>query len=137
MISYQRNNKERELNIQTNVKMKNRKELQLKALVDSRYTYIEIDEQLVKEERIKTKPVNFLFEIFNADSTKNRESTRIVPLKVKINRHKEHINVVVIDLNRMAMFLGYDWLVKHNPKVNWKESKIQFTRCPRLCRTKH
>ena len=35
------------------------------------------------------------------------------------------------------MFLGHDQLVKHNPEVNWKEDKIQFTRCPKTCRTSH
>ena len=44
---------------------------------------------------------------------------------------------MVIDLNSTDMFLGYDWLVKHNPEVNWKDRKIQFTRCPGYCRMKH
>ena len=35
------------------------------------------------------------------------------------------------------MFLEHDWLVKHNPEVNWKEGKIQFTRCSRLYRTNY
>ena len=36
---------------------------------------------------------------------------------------------MVIDLDGMDMFLGHDWLVKHNPEVNWKNSTIKFTRC--------
>ena len=35
------------------------------------------------------------------------------------------------------MFLGYDWLVKHNPEVNWKNRTIKFTRCPESCMMKH
>ncbi len=35
------------------------------------------------------------------------------------------------------MFLGHDWLVKHNPKVNWKNGTIRFTRCPESCIIKH
>ena len=124
MISYQQNNKERKLNIQANVKTKNGKELWLKALVDSGCTYIGIDEQLVKDKRIKTKLADFSFKVFNADGTKNREVTRIALLEVKINRYKKHINVVVTDLNRIDMFLEHDWLVRHNPEVNWKEGKI-------------
>ena len=30
----------------------------------------------------------------------------------------------------MNIFLGYDWLVKYNPEVNWNKEIIQFTRCP-------
>jgi len=39
---------ERELNVQVNVKIKNGKNLKIKVLVDFRYIYMEIDEQLVK-----------------------------------------------------------------------------------------
>ena len=60
-----------------------------------------------------------------------------VLLEVEINRHKEKINVIVIDLNGMEMFLRHDWLVKHNLEVNWDKETIQFIRCPKICRTKH
>jgi len=42
-----------------------------------------------------------------------------------------------MDLNRTDIFLGHDWLVKHNPEINWKNRTIQFTRCPRSCKIKH
>ena len=69
--------------------MKNRKKLKVKALVNSGCTHMEIDEQLVKDKRIKIKPVKFSFEIFNADRTKNGEVTRMAPLEVEINRYKK------------------------------------------------
>jgi len=62
--------------------------------------------------------------VYNVDRTKNGDITRITLLEVKINGYKEHIETAVVDLNRTDMFLGYDWLVKHNPEVNWKEGKI-------------
>jgi len=31
------------------------------------------------------------------------------------------------------VFLGYDWLEKHNPEIDWKKRKINFTRCPMDC----
>jgi len=86
--------------------------------VDSGCTHLEIDKQLVKDKRIQTKPINFSFKVFNTDRTKNGEVTRIAPLEIKINGHKEQLEVAVINLNGMDMFLGHDWLVKHNPEVN-------------------
>jgi len=83
------------------------------------------------------KPINFSFKVFNINRTKNREVTRVVPLEIEINGHKEQLEVAVIDLNRMDMFLGHDWLVKHNPEVNWKNGTIKFTRCPESCTMKH
>jgi len=78
-----------------------------------------------------------LFEVFNIDRTKNREITKVAHLEIKINRHKEILEVAVTDLNGIDMFLGHDWLVKHNPEVNWKNSTIKFTRCSRSCIMKH
>ena len=42
-----------------------------------------------------------------------------------------------MDLNGMDMFLGHNWLVKHNPEVNWKNGMIQFTRYSGSCKMKH
>jgi len=123
--------------VQANVKTKNSKGLKVKALVNSGYTHIGIDEQLVKDKRIQTKPINFSFKVFNADGTKNREVTKVAPLEIKINRHKEILEAVVMDLDGTDMFLGHDWLVKHNPEVNWKNSTIKFTRCPGNCTMKY
>ena len=117
--------------------MKNGKNLKVKALVDSRCTHAGIDEQLVKDKRIQTKLINFSFEVFNTDRTKNGEVTKVVSLEIKINGHKEQLEAAVTDLNGMDMFLGHDWLVKHNPEVNWKNGTIQFTRCLGSCKMKH
>jgi len=65
----------RELNVHTNIKTKNGKELQLQALVDFGCTYTRINKQLVKEEKIKMEPMDRSFEVFNADGTKNGEVT--------------------------------------------------------------
>jgi len=113
-----------ELNVQADVKMKNGKKLKVKALVDSRCIYTEIDEQLVKDRRIQTKLIDFSFEVFNADRTKNREVTKVAPLEIEINGHKEILEATVTDLNGTDMFLSHDWL------VNWKNGTIRFIRCP-------
>ena len=102
----------------------------MKALVDSRCTHTGIDEQLVKNKRIQIKSINFSFKVFNTDRMRNEEVIRVAPLEIKINGHKEQLEAAVTDLNRMDMFLGYDWLVKHNPEVNWKNGTIKFMRCP-------
>jgi len=88
---------------------------------------------LVKDRRIQTKKINFSFEVFNADGTKNGEVTKVVPLEIKINGYKEALEVAVMDLDRTDMFLGHNWLVKHNPEVNWKNGTIKFTRCSGNC----
>ena len=90
------------------VKTKNRKNLKVKVLVDSGYTHTKIDEQLVKDKKIQTKLINFLFEVFNTDRMKNGEITRVVPLEIEINGHKEQLEAAVIDLNSTDMFLEHE-----------------------------
>jgi len=133
----QTSERKKELNVQANIKTKNGKKLKVKALVDSSYMHTGIDEQLVKNKRIPTKSINFSFEVFNADRTKNGEVTKVAPLEIEINRHKETLEAAVTDLDGTNMFLGHDWLVKHNPEVNWKNRTIKFTRCPGNCTMKH
>jgi len=58
-------------------------------------------------------------------------------LQLEINGHIERIDTVVMYLNSMDMFLGYDWLVKHNPDINWNIGTIQFTRCLKECKIQH
>ena len=76
--------------------------------MDSECTHTGIDKQLVREERIKTEPMDRSFKVFNADRTKNGEVTQFVLLEVEINRHKKQIDAAVTDLNGMDMFLGYN-----------------------------
>ena len=133
----QNSKRKMELNMQADIKMKNGKKLKVKALVDSGCTHMGIDKQLVKNKRIQTRLINFSFEVFNADGTKNREITKMVLLKVKINEYKKQLEAVVTDLNGTNIFLGYNWLVKHNSEVNWKNGTIKFTRCLGSCKMKH
>ena len=119
--------------MQAEVKTKNGKKLKVKALVDSGYTHTGINEQLVKNKKIQTKAINFSFEVFNADGTKNGEVTKVAPLEIEIDGHKETLEVAVMDLDGTDMFLGHDWLVKHNLEVNWKNRTIKFMRCPGNC----
>ena len=127
----------RELNVQAAIKTKNGKNLKVKVLVDSRCIHTGIDKQLVKDKNIQTKKINFSFEVFNADRTKNGEMTKVAPLEVEINRHKESLEAAIIDLDGTDMFLGHDWLVKHNPEVNWKNGTIKFMRCSGNCTMTH
>ena len=95
------------------MKTLNEKELQLKVLVDLECIYIGIDEQLVKK------------------------VTSFALLKLETNRHMENIDIVVTNLNGIDMLLWYDWLIKHNPEVNWDKGTIWFVRCPKKCKIQH
>ena len=83
------------------------------------------------------KPINFSFKVFNTDRTKKEEITKVASLKIEISRYKEQLEAVVKDLNGTDMFLGHNWLVKHNPEVNWRNEMIKFMRFSGSCKIKH
>jgi len=89
--------------MQANVKTKNSKKLKVKVLVDFGCTHIGINEQLVKNKKIQTKPINFSFEVFNVDGTKNREVTKVASLEIEINRYKETLEAAITDLHRFLV----------------------------------
>ena len=66
----------RELNMQINIKTKTGKELRLQALVDSECTHTGIDKQLVKEERIKTEPLDRLFSKERKNENRKKNSRK-------------------------------------------------------------
>ena len=95
----------RKLNVCTNVKTSNRIKLHFKVLVDLECIYTRINEQLVKEEQIKTEPMPKSFKVFNTDRTKNRKVIQFASLKLKVNKHTKIINAVLMDINSTNMFL--------------------------------
>ena len=42
---------------------------------------------------------------------------------------------VVTNLGKHKMIIGYPWLHKHNPEVNWKTQEVTRNHCPMRCHT--
>ncbi|EGN93314.1 hypothetical protein SERLA73DRAFT_17691, partial [Serpula lacrymans var. lacrymans S7.3] len=57
---------------------------------------------------------------------KNGAINEFVILLMEIDGHVEKIHLAVTNLGNGKMFLGHEWLNKHNPKIDWKELKLTF-----------
>ena len=44
--------------------------------------------------------------------------------------HREELTAEVTNLGKNSLILGYTWLQKHNPMIDWQTGMIKFTRCP-------
>jgi hypothetical protein len=42
---------------------------------------------------------------------------------------------VVTRLGKQHVILGYSWLQKHNPEIDWETKEVRMTRCPTSCST--
>jgi len=47
-------------------------------------------------------------------------------MNMTIGDHQELIQLLVTNLGSHDLFLGYDWLQKYNPTINWKDSSINL-----------
>jgi len=50
-------------------------------------------------------------------------------MNMTISDYQELIQLLVTNLGNHDLFLGYDWLQKHNPTINWKDSSINLQNC--------
>jgi len=58
-------------------------------------------------------------------------------MNMTIGDHQELIQLSVTNLGSHDLFLGYDWLQKYNPTINWKDSSINLQNCRQWYRKIH
>ena len=73
---------------------------------------------------------------YNADGSTNKDGsvTEVAEMNMTIGDHQELIQLSVTNLGNHDLFLGYDWLQKHNLTINWKDSSISLQNCRQWCR---
>ena len=59
--------------------------------------------------------------------------THAVSLTVDFLGHREELRAEVTNLRKNSLILGYTWLKKHNPSIDWEKGTVKFHRCPRSC----
>ena len=102
----------------------------MKTLIDSGCTDTCVSKDLVQKENLPTEKLERPRQVFNADGTPNVDGniTECVKVEVEMGGHKEDIKAAVVQLeNRTDMIIGHDWLIKHNPEINWNTGTIHFT----------
>ena len=73
--------------------------------------------------------------MFNVDGTKNSAGniTHSADIIIDYQGHHEKVTAEVMDLGKNQVILGYTWLKKHNPDIDWTNGEVKMTRCPRSC----
>ncbi len=100
-------------------------------LVNSGCTSSTFSWAFVERHNIPTHTMAAPITMYNVDGTKNQagQITAFAEACIKISDHAEWINLTITDLKDWTIFLGHDWLARHNPLINWKTGKIIFDRC--------
>src|SRR5277367_6159508 len=118
------------------VTLDTRDEYKADALLDSGCEGSCIDVKYVQRLGLNTTKLPRPIPVFNADGQPNSDGpiSEMISLELKIGEHLEKIDFGVTNLGRGEIFLGHDWLKLHNPSIDWRESLIEFNRCPSYCR---
>jgi hypothetical protein len=72
----------------------------------------------------------------NADGlvTGNKQ---IMDFEMEVNGHKEDLEAVVMPLDSPGLLLGHNWLMYHNPEIDWSNWIMKFKNCPETCKFPH
>ncbi len=102
-----------------------------KGLLDSGCMSSAINRSFVKKHELLTRRISVPIPVYNADGTRNAggDITEYIETRMTIKGHVERIDLAVMNLGKKDIYLGHDWLKRHNPSVNWKMQSILFGRC--------
>ncbi|CAK5279192.1 unnamed protein product [Mycena citricolor] len=104
----------------------------VKALLDSGCSTCCIDTDYTRAERLDIQELPQPIMARNANNTKNASGriTHYVDLRMRIGPHKETPPFLLTCLGKARIFIGLDWLMEHNPEVDWREQTMKFSQCP-------
>jgi len=76
--------------------------------------------------------------VINVDSTPNKagQITEYVQAYVEVGSHKTTQYLFVTNIENKEVVIGYLYLYKYNPNIDWQKDQWKFTRCPDICASK-
>src|SRR6202035_4327855 len=109
-----------------------RRRLETDALIDTGCDNTSINAEWIKQEGLNTVPMNYPIEVLNADGSKNAHGkiSRLFSSVLRVGEHHEIITANVTRLHgRFKIYLGMDWIDRHNPQIDWSKRTIIFNKC--------
>jgi len=97
-----------------------------------------VDRVVMENNNLAIHKLANLYCVINADGTPNKvgQITEYFQAYVKIGSHKTTQHLFVTNLRNKEMMIGYLYLYKHNPNIDWQKGQWEFTRCPDTCANK-
>ncbi len=111
-------------------------EASTEAMVDTGATGDFIDQDFVDRAKLPTCKLSQPIPVYNVDGSLNEAGSidKVVDVVMTYNGHSERILLAVTQLGRQSMILGFTWLKKHNPEIDFRTRIVKMSRClPRCC----
>ncbi|QSS48817.1 hypothetical protein I7I53_08944 [Histoplasma capsulatum var. duboisii H88] len=101
-----------------------------RALLDSGVTGIFMKKEYAANVRTWNKGKKEVYQLQGLGETSlGRVDTETDPMIMKIGDHEETVQFDVTETGEYNIILGYPWLWRHNPEINWREGTIRLTKC--------
>ena len=94
-----------------------------KALIDSGSEGEFIDQNFARSLRLKQTALKEPIKVFNVDGTRNKRGTitHYTELDLLIGERIKKLRLYVTGLGKQKVLLGFTWLWKENPDIDWKQ----------------
>jgi len=115
-----------------------KKKVQTKTLVDSGATMNFVNRVVMENNNLVTYKLANSYYVINVDGTSNRVGyiTEYVWAYVEIRLYRTTQYLFVTNLGNKEIIIGYSYLYKHNPNIDWQKDQWELTRCPDICASK-
>jgi len=87
-----------------------------------------IDQNYARKSGFKIQRLEQPLKAFNVDGTENKRGTikSFVDLDLTIFGKRRNTRLFVTGLGKQKIILGFPWLNKHNPEINWKTGEFSW-----------
>ena len=112
-----------------------RQSFDISALLDSGATGCYIEEGFAQAKALNLESLPCAIPVYNADGSLNEGGPirHVVNLCLQIDDHDEVFPFAVMKTGKSDIIIGFEWLRKHNPTIDWWSGSISFDRCPPTC----
>jgi hypothetical protein len=103
--------------------------LSLDGLVDCGPTSDFIDSEYIKASGIPVRRLLQPIPVFNVDGSPNEAAfiQEVATLVLCYKGHSKRVQLAVTGLGKQKLILGYSWLRKHNPEINWDTREVKMS----------
>ena len=127
------------LSIPIQISGKNKNEnVETLVLINRRAGGIFIDQNYAINSGLDIQQLEKQLKVFNADGTSNKRGTikYFVQLDIMVNGQQEKIKLLMTGLGKQRTILGFPWLNKHNPEINWQTEELNWRTTQKLLQNK-